>query len=202
VDVDHVLLAGDATQTSPVLPAPLDLEAYEGGRHPGWGTANSIIPLGDSYLELVTIVDEVEARASSFGRWVLESAERPGAAIGWAVRPYDIDATAIRLGLEISERSRVRASGDVVAWRSAGMDEASRRPWLPFFIEWRDASMLPGRVSSSGARPERVELECDVNELDRWLGAHSLPLDVRAGEAGVVAVAVQTPAGRVVLGRV
>ena len=40
-----------------------------GGRHPGWGTANMIAPLGSSYVELLAVVDaEVGARADSAGR--------------------------------------------------------------------------------------------------------------------------------------
>jgi hypothetical protein len=38
------------------------LASIEGGRHPGWGTANRIIPLGDAYIELVTVVDDEEAQ--------------------------------------------------------------------------------------------------------------------------------------------
>jgi Glyoxalase-like domain len=200
--IDHVLLsAGDDAPTSLLLTTRYGLHAYEGGRHPGWGTANRIIPLGDAYLELVSVVDEAEARASAFGRWALESAERGRPAIGWAVRPDDLDVTATRLGLEISEGSRTRPSGEIVAWRSAGVDEVARRPWLPFFIEWRDVSTHPGRSAPSSARLERIDLECDVAELDGWLGPHALPVDVRAGDAGIVRIVVETPAGRVVLGR-
>lgn len=203
MDVDHVLLAAsDDPPTSPVLPDRYGVRSHEGGRHPGWGTANRVIPLGDAYLELVTVVDETEASASVFGRWVLASARRRGAAIGWAVRPDDLDATATRLGLEIRAGSRMRPSGDLVAWRSAGIDEAACRPWLPFFIEWRHPSMLPGRSAPSGAKLERIDLECDGDALDAWLGPHALPIDVRSGDAGIVGVVLETPAGRVVLGRV
>ena len=34
------------------------LASIEGGRHPGWGTANRIVPLGSSYLELVAVIDD------------------------------------------------------------------------------------------------------------------------------------------------
>ena len=202
MEVDHVLLASsELAPGAALLPSRYGLESYEGGRHPGWGTGNRIIPLGDAYLELVAVVDEREARASAFGRWVLRAAEEPGSVIGWAVRPEDLDATAARLGLEIQEGSRTRPSGVIVAWRSAGVDEAARRPWLPFFLEWRDPSTFPGRSASTSARLARIELECDVEELDAWLGEHSLPLDVRPGEAGIVAVTVDTVAGRIALGR-
>jgi len=202
MEVDHVLLASSELAPGAALfPSRHGLESYEGGRHPGWGTGNWIIPLGDAYLELVAVVDERVARKSAFGRWVLRAAEEPGSVIGWAVRPKDLDATAARLGLEIQEGSRTRTSGEIVAWRSAGVDEAARRPWLPFFLEWRDPSTFPGRSAPASARLTRIELECDVEELDAWLGEHSLPLNLRPGEAGVVAVTVDTVAGHVTLGR-
>jgi Glyoxalase-like domain len=113
----------------------------------------------------------------------------------------DFDATAARLDLEIRNGSRTRPSGEVVAWRSAGMEAAARRPWLPFFIEWRDPSMFPGRTAPASANLVRIELECDADELAEWLGAHDLPLDLRPGTAGIVAVTVESAAGAVVLGR-
>ena len=39
----------------------LGLTVLEGGRHPGRGTANLIVPFGRQYLELLCIVDEDEA---------------------------------------------------------------------------------------------------------------------------------------------
>src|SRR5437764_15398189 len=39
------------------------LASVPGGRHPGWGTANRIIPLGPSYLELLAVADAAEAAA-------------------------------------------------------------------------------------------------------------------------------------------
>ena len=46
------------------------LGSVPGGRHHGWGTANSIVPLGPAYVELVAVVDEAEAQASDVGRRV------------------------------------------------------------------------------------------------------------------------------------
>ena len=59
------------------------LASIEGGRHPGWGTANRIVPLGEAYLELVAVVDEAEAAQSPFGRWVGRRVPRsPGCSAG------------------------------------------------------------------------------------------------------------------------
>jgi len=47
----------------------------------------------------------------------------------------------------------------------------------------------------------RVELEGDADELSAWLGSHSLPLEVRPGEAGVTAVVLEGASGAVRLAR-
>ena len=56
------------------LQARWGLASVEGGRHPDWGTANRIVPLGASYLELVAVVDQQAAAGSSFGRRVARGA--------------------------------------------------------------------------------------------------------------------------------
>ena len=60
----------DLTAAAWELQARCGLASVEGGRHPDWGTANRIVPLGTSYLELVAVVDPAAAARSSFGRWV------------------------------------------------------------------------------------------------------------------------------------
>jgi Glyoxalase-like domain len=198
--LDHVIIAASTRPPeTPWLAAEHGLELSVGGEHPGWGTCNWIVALGDAYLELVAVVDEDVARASSFGSRALESGD--GGLIGWAVRPDDFDATAGRLRLDVGEGSRTRPSGECVEWRMAGLDVAMDRPWLPFFIAWRDPAAFPGATPSSPARIVRLELECDAEELSDWLGPHSLPLDVRAGDAGVTAVILDGPQGTIALGR-
>lgn len=198
--LDHVILAASSRPPeTPPLPAEYGLEPSVGGEHPGWGTCNWIVPLGEAYLEFVAVVSEHVARASSFGRRILDSAD--GELVGWAVRPDDLDATAARLGLDVGEGSRTRPSGERVEWRMAGLDEAMDRPWLPFFIAWVDPATFPGATPLPPARIVRLELECDADELSDWLGPHSLPLDIRAGAAGLTAVVLEGPPGTIALGR-
>ena len=200
MQLDHVILAVSGRPPDvPRLPPASGLHATVGGRHPGWGTANWIVPLGDAYLELVAVVDQREARASAFGRWVLGAVE--GSAIGWAARPDDLDATAARLGLSIGEGSRTRPSGERVEWRMAGVEEAGERPWLPFFIEWGDMATFPGAMPAPAARIVRLEIEGDSDELSAWLGQHALALDTQPGDRGVTAVVLDTPRGPITLGR-
>ena len=200
MQLDHVLFAV-ALASASRLPRQYGLEPYEGGRHPGWGTANWIVPLGDAYVELVAVVDEGEARGSAFGRWVAEAVRAGGGPIGWAVRPDDLDASAARLGLDIADGSRTTPAGERVEWRSAGIEEAARRPWLPFFIEWGDPASFPGATASPDAVVVRVELEGEADELSDWLGVHSLPIEVRPGAAGVTALVLDGASGVLTLAR-
>jgi hypothetical protein len=175
------------------------LRSVEGGHHPGWGTANRIVPLGDSYLELVAVVDEREAATSRFGSWIAASASPTGRIVGWAVRPDDLDATAARHGLRIDAGSRTTPAGERVTWRLAGTDEATSRGWLPFFIEWGDLATFPGTSAAPAAAIRHVEIEGDERELSDWLGDHSLPLVTRAGTRGVTRIVLEGTAGQVVI---
>jgi Glyoxalase-like domain len=181
------------------------LSSIEGGRHPGWGTANRIVPLGRSYLELVAVVDEDEAAGSAFGRWVAavdaESGSRP---FGWAVRTNDLDEVAHRLDRPIEGGSRVTPEGHVLRWRAASLEQPADEPSLPFFIEWAEGSAVPGRaeVTHPAGTVEfaRLELRGHVDRLSQWLGRHELPISVREGQPSVERVVLKGPRTEIVVG--
>jgi hypothetical protein len=205
VELDHVLLAvTDLAATARELQARCGLASVEGGRHPDWGTANRIVPLGTSYLELVAVVDQPAAANSSFGRWVATSASRPGRPLGWAVRTGQLDQLARRLGQTVHSGARVAPSGEVLRWRSAGIDQAAAEPSLPFFIEWAAGVRLPGATAvahpAAPAGISKLLLEGDPDRLGTWLGDHALPIVVRTGRPAVAAIVLATARGEVVLG--
>ena len=178
------------------------LRAVAGGSHPGWGTANRIVPLGDAYLELVAVVDDRVASASAFGQWVGAGATPSGRPIGWAVRPDDFDETAARLGLEPRDGERARSDGKLIRWRTAGIEEAVAQPGLPFFIEWAPQTPFPGAVardSDPAPAVAQLEIETRPERLEAWLGEHALPIRVSAGERGVTRVVLRGSAGEIVL---
>jgi len=83
----------------------------------------------------------------------------------------------------------------------AGLEDALERPWLPFFVAWRDPTAFPGATPTPPAHVAGLEIARDIDELSAWLGPHSLPLDVRAGNGGVTAVVLDGLRGQITLGR-
>jgi hypothetical protein len=182
VELGHVLIAAaDLDAAARQLETEHGLVSIEGGRHPGWGTANRIVPLGATYLELVAVVDEAEASQSAFGRWV--AASRSGAPFGWAVRTPDLDAVAGRLGLTVNAGSRLAPDGGRLTWRMAGIERAAAEPSLPFVIEWGPDTPFPGAAGSHV--DVSLQLRGDARRLTDWLGQHQLPITVRPGAPAV-----------------
>jgi hypothetical protein len=205
VELDHVLIAvTDLATAAREIQERYGLGSVEGGHHPGWGTANRIVPLGTSYLELIAVVDQQAAADTIVGRWVAGGASPPGRPLGWAVRTGKLDAIARRLGLSVSAGSRVAPTGEVLRWRSAGIEQAAIDCSLPFFIEWERGMRLPGNTavahSAAPAGISKLLLQGDPSRLAAWLGNHTLPIVVRAGSPAVAAIVLSSATGEIVLG--
>lgn len=207
--IDHVVVAvADLEVAGREFEAEHGLASLPGGRHPGWGTANRLVPLGESYLELVAVVDPVEAAGAEddFGRMVgaAAAAGSGNPLLGWVVRTDGLDEVAQRLGLETVAGHRVTPAGEVLRWRTAGRDLLDDEPSLPFFIEWDSRSRFPGlgpTVHPAGsAAIARVDLIGDAERLSEWLGPHDLPITVAAGHPGIRRVVISTTAREIELG--
>lgn len=196
VALDHVILASaDPQGSADRLRREHGLGSVPGGRHAGRGTANRIVPLGSDYLEIVGVVDEEEALADEFGRWVLEGAAGGERLLGWCLRVPDIDEVAGRIGLRVTSWTRTRPDGRSLRWRLAGLPEAMREPSLPFFIQWGvPADRHPGRSraehESGPTGIAWVEVSGDSDRVRTWIGDADLPVRVEGGTPGVRAVAV------------
>jgi hypothetical protein len=204
VELDHVLVAvADLAAAAHDFESRYGLVSLEGGTHPGWGTANRIVPLGKTYLELVAVIDPIEAGESTFGQWVSRGASASGRPLGWAVRTRELDSVARRLGLNVTAGSRATPGGAILRWRSAGMDEAAAEPLLPFFIEWDSATEFPGRKAAGDragvGRISRLALEGSASRLSAWLGTDLLPISVRAGAPAVASIVLWTADGEVLI---
>jgi hypothetical protein len=201
--IEHVLFAVDDLDIAArEVAARFGLGSIEGGRHPAWGTANRIIPLGDAYIELVAIANGDVAATNAFGRWV--AAGRSRQSLGWAVRTDSLDAVADRLGLSIATGSRETPTGDVLRWRSAGVPEAVAEPALPFFIEWAAGSAFPGAAAvdhpGGGATLKHLSLTGEPDRIAAWLGDHDLPIDVEPAPPGATRAVLARPGGDIRFG--
>jgi hypothetical protein len=201
LSVDHVVFAvGDLDAAASRLLDDVGLASVPGGRHPRWGTANRIVPLGEAYVELIAVEDEGVATASPFGSAVARAATEGDRWLTWAVRDDRLDATAARLGLTIEEGERARPNGQILRWRNAGIEDPTRSPDLPFFIAWDGPGTLhPGRTSVE--HPARangiawIELSGDRSTFDRWTDGADLAVRFAEGSPGIHRVALRTPDG-------
>jgi len=203
--IDHVILAvDDLDAAAKGLLDSHGLASVPGGRHPAWGTANRIVPMGKGYLELVAVVDPDAAASSDFGRWVGTADTAAGVLrpLGWAVRTDGLDAVCDRLGLVAVDGSRQTADGRVLQWKLAGVERAVAEPCLPFFIQWGAQTPLPGmatvRHPAGESRISRLHVTGEIEHLRSWLYGEVLPVAVRSGPSAVTAIDIAS-AGRVLV---
>lgn len=201
---DHVLIAvNDLSLAASDFRDRYGLESSEGGRHTGFGTANRVIPLGDSYIELIAVADEEEAAGSPLGRWVREmcsAGDRPAAV---CLRTDDIEATAASIGSPALAMQRVRPDGAVLSWRLCGLESTLQDPALPFFIQWHiEPKDFPGSLPethpNAGIDLAWVELGISEERLRERVGAQGPDLRPVQG-TGVVSVRLSTPHGPTVI---
>ncbi len=118
----------------------------DGGRHPGLGTANRIVPLGDAYFEILGIVDKQEALRNPFGSALIHQTQQGNRLVRWSLRTDDIDEIARERGLTPENRSRLRPDGTLLTWKAAGLSLSLAEGWLPFFMQWDDPAHYPGSL--------------------------------------------------------
>jgi hypothetical protein len=199
--IDHVVLAvRDLEASSERLWDEHGLRFVAGGRHPRWGTANMIAPLGSDYVELLAVVDEAVGSETVLGRTLLELSSAGDRWFSACLADDDVVATAARLGLTMQPGSRTRPDGQEVRWRGAGIEERGEDLWLPFFISWDVPPELhPGagraehRVDARGI--DWVEVGGDEERLRDWLGGGDAPIRVVGGDPRVHAVGVSLRGG-------
>ena len=199
--IDHVVLAvRDLDASATRLWDEHGLRFTPGGRHPQWGTANMIAPLGEDYVELLGVVDEAVGSGSVLGRVLMELSSDGDRWFSVCLADDDIDATAARLGLTVRPGSRTRPDGTEVRWRGAGIEERGDELWLPFFIAWDvRAELHPGAAPAEHRVPAEgiawAEVGGDEARLRDWLGGAEAPIRVSGGDARVHAVGLRIPDG-------
>jgi hypothetical protein len=138
--IDHLVIAVDNLEAAAAeLERQVGLAVAGGGRHPALGTENRLAWLGDSYVELVSIVERKVAEGSWLGVPALAALERGGGLATWAIATDAIEADVAALRANGSDLAdpvpgeRLRPDGRVVRWRLA--TGPSPGPTEPFLIQ-------------------------------------------------------------------
>jgi hypothetical protein len=192
VGLDHIILhTGSLSLGSAAFARLTGVTPVVGGRHPGRGTQNALVGLGQGrYLELLApLVDSGPAEPL-----------RPE---GWAVHTSDLTALGERLraaDFHLSNPvpgSRRLPSGGLLTWSSAGL-LSDDSPEIPFFIQWGKAVAHPSTTSPTGCSLIGFQITIpDTARLGRLTAALTLPIQVRAGPVPATTVTLRCPRGEV-----
>jgi hypothetical protein len=205
VEVDHVLMAvANLDEGSARLEREHGLKLAVGGRHPGLGTANRILPLGKQYLELIAIADPVEADTSRLGQRVQRALAERRTFVDWALRTDDLGALQTRLreaGWDLPPAwsgSRPRPDGSVLRWRTQDLDPSLDATVIPFVIEWDiPAGAHPGEQGAQHTLSKVVlgarDPDAALAKLRLLLGESDLYEVVEADADGVRQVILDGP---------
>jgi hypothetical protein len=202
--LDHIILGCNNLERGiAFVEEHTGVRAVLGGVHPGRGTENALLSLGDRhYLEIMapdpkatnilpSSLDEVE---------YLKGLETPRL-ITWAVHPPGIEALAKKLrdsGIAIvgpAPGSRTRPDGRVLNWKTFGLADDDHG-LLPFFIEWGPGSVHPSMDAPAGCHIERfAAADKQTGELSNRFKQIGIDVIVEAGEKSEFRVRISGPKG-------
>ena len=183
--LDHILLGcPNLDQGIVYVASHLGVRAAFGGVHPGRGTQNALLSLGDRhYLEI--IAPDPAQQVSSSGLLAKIQALHEPRLVGWAAHPGDLTAYAQRLrsaGIAFegpTPGSRKRPEGRLLQWSTLNLKDDDHG-LLPFFIEWSADSAHPSADAPPGCRCTHFALLTpDSPALERTLAVLALDVSVR-----------------------
>jgi hypothetical protein len=203
--LDHILLgSNDLNRGIAIVEEHLGVRAMFGGVHPGRGTQNALLSLGElRYLEIIA-PDPAQPDAKAPLALYLKTLSEPRL-VGWAAHPGDLRSFARKLqeaGVAFegpTPGSRKRPDGRVLQWQTLTLkDNASGL--LPFFIEWSADSLHPSADSPAGCRVIRFELVTpDPDQLGKLAALLSLQVPITKGEKPQLRATLAGPKGNLAL---
>jgi hypothetical protein len=204
IALDHLLLGiADLDQGIAWVRQKTGVKAMIGGSHPGAGTRNALISLGNrQYLEIVSL-DPSQNQAGRIAA-LIQNLQIPQV-ITWAASTRDINKLSQRARAashEIegpSSGERHKPDGGILKWRTVRI--ISRfADVIPFFIEWGPGVTHPSKDSPSGCRLEALEIEHpEDKELRKTLQEFGINVLVNQGNKPRLKAILSTPMGRVEL---
>lgn len=194
--LDHMILGcNDLDKGIAFVEARTGVRAAFGGVHPGRGTRNALLSLGErKYLEILAPDPQQDAPPR------FADLATP-AVIGWAARTPDAndvvkrlrDANVVCNGP--NEGSRTRPDGKTLRWKSVTLND-DRQGMLPFYIEWSADSVHPSTDAPSGCRLVKFTLVSPTtDELGRALALIGVRVPVERGDKEQIRAKIAGPKG-------
>jgi hypothetical protein len=199
--LDHIMFATtNLDHGIAEIEALTGVTAAIGGAHPGMGTRNALLSLGeDQYLEIIVPDPEQEHEGNLAGQLITHG--RSGIR-GWAVATNDILKTkeiCRARGLEpqpIVDMNRTTPDGIRLDWQVCLLNHGRE---LPFFIDWKD-SLHPAQTTPKGCFLENFTLSVpDAENYQSIMEALGVDVTVSPGSPGLTAE-LRTPRGLVEIG--
>jgi hypothetical protein len=202
IRIDHVIVgAADLDAAIAEIERLTGVRPVIGGVHPGRGTRNALLSLGEgTYLEIVApdpaqSVDSEDVRA-------LRALPRP-TPFGWAVSADTESALRSALsGADIAitdpkPGSRAKPDGSVLRWVTFGYATLDK-PQAPFFIIWADPALHPSRTSAAGCRLSGMAIESpDAAAISHAIAPLGLRAPVKAAAEDRIRLSLSCPKGEV-----
>jgi hypothetical protein len=160
--LDHMILGcNDLDRGIAFVEDHTGVRAAFGGVHPGRGTRNALLSLGERHYLEIMAPDPDQPDAKDARALQLRKISEPQI-VGWAAHPGDLGSFAKKLrdaGVAFegpTPGSRKRPDGCVLQWRTLTLSD--NPSWLlPFFIEWSADSLHPSADAPAGCRLIRFE---------------------------------------------
>lgn len=180
--VDHIMLGvRDLEEGIAEFQRLTSVTPRRGGRHPGRGTENALVSLGDNtYLEIIAPQREGTDDESFLADLRALPHLTP---VGWAVGVNDVAAMRSRLaraGMKPSdpaEGSRRTPTGEVLRWVTFGVEGSDASP---FFIRWDPSTVHPSRSAPGGCALRTLALaDPEAAAITHLLAAAGMPMPVR-----------------------
>lgn len=202
-DFDHMILGvSDLERGIAFVEERTGVRAMFGGVHPGRGTQNALLALGERrYLEIMA-PDPKQAKVTQRPEIV---GMREPRLIGWAAHTDDIATVAKRAaeaglaGVGPTDGSRVRPDGKTLRWKLFNLKN-DEDGLLPFFIEWSGGSVHPAVDAPQGCQLERLAAtSARADELAATCRKLGVELIVARGEKPQLRARIAGPNGEIEL---
>jgi len=203
--VDHLVYATpDLARGVEKIERLLGARAVPGGQHPGAGTRNALIGLGDeTYLEIIG-PDADQPKPARPRRFGIDELQAPRL-VTWAAKGTDLEAIVenaknrgIDLG-QVQSGSRRRPDGVLLSWHLTVSPALNEGGIVPFLIDWgstaHPAATLPKGCVLADLRAEHP----DANRVRGGLSVLGLDLPVVSGPVPALIATIKTPHGKVEL---